>query len=104
MNAFCLLSIHQLAGVLAAQSTEQKKMFEGLLWMGATILALVFAGALVAYFRKRAVSHGEGEGPDFTLDELRRLKEAGSLTPAEYEALKKRAISEFAQDEPKKPR
>ncbi len=104
MNAFCLLSIHQLAGVLAAQSTEQKKMFEGLLWMGATILALVFAGALVAYFRKRVASHGEGEGPDFTLDELRRLKEAGNLTPAEYEALKKRSISEFAQDETGKQR
>ena len=104
MNAFCLLSIHQLAGVLAAQSTEQKKMFEGLLWMGATILALVFAGALVSYFRKRVASHGEGEGPDFTLDELRRLKETGSLTPAEYEALKKRAIAGCTQEETERPR
>ncbi|UCE58205.1 MAG: hypothetical protein JSU63_12270 [Phycisphaerales bacterium] len=98
MNAFSLFSIHGLATVLAAQSTEQKKVLEGLLWMGVIIVALVFAAALITYLRKRVVSQGDCEAPDFTLDQLRRLKEAGRLTPIEYETLKKRAIDGFNQD------
>ena len=75
-----------------AQSVEQAAMFEGTLWIGAIVLAVLVAVVLLFRFRRKVGSSDHRGRPDFTLEELRALRDRGNLTAAEYDAVKERVL------------
>ena len=75
-----------------AQSSEQAAALAGLLWIGAIVLAFLAVVVLLQRLRRRMNSSHSESGADFTLDELRRLRDGGSLTAAEYEAIKRKSL------------
>ena len=75
-----------------ARSSEPIPAFEGLLWMGAIVLAFPLAFALVHHFGKRLDASRGDVRADFTLDQLRRLRDKGSLSEPEYDAIKRESL------------
>lgn len=75
-----------------AQSSEQIAAFEGLLRVGAIVLASLLAVALVHHISKRLDASRRDIRADFTLDQFRRLRDKGSLSAAEYDAIKRESL------------
>ena len=75
--------------MLAAGSpTGGSAAFSGLMWLGCIVLLSLLAVIIVVSARRRAKASGECTVPPFTLDDLRRMREAGDVTVSEFEALK----------------
>jgi hypothetical protein len=80
---------------IASVAADQAAVGEGLLWMMVVLFLTVLVVAVLGYFRKRFRAPKEAGGSGFTLEELRRLRDFGSVTESEYEALKRNAIKEL---------
>jgi hypothetical protein len=79
--------------VLAAARSrlDQAAVFEGLLWLGALLLTVGGAAVVASWLRRRVrASSLQGEA-SFSLDQLRRLRDQGTITKAEYETLLRQA-------------
>ena len=84
-----------LGGTAAlGQAGRQEAAIECLMWMGAIIMALLMAVVVVLFIRKRLRAARQPGGPDFSLEQLRRLRDQGSLTDEEYEAIKQKSIAQ----------
>jgi len=77
---------------MLSQAVRQGAVFDGLLWMGIVLGAVALAAWTLLAIRKRFQSLGNNEPADFSLDQLRELRDRGELTLAEYEALRQNAI------------
>jgi len=75
----------------AALRSGQAAAFDGLLWFGALLLA-VGGAAVVASWLRRCIRAPSSPGePSFSIDQLRRLRDQGTITKAEYEKLLRQA-------------
>ena len=71
----------------AAARLDQAALFDGLLWSGALLLAVGGAAVVASWLRRRMrAAYFPGE-PSFALDQLRRLRDQGTITRAKYETL-----------------
>ncbi len=77
---------------LIAQSTRREQTLEGFLWLAAVVLVGTALLAIIAYVKRRRDAVSGRHAPPFTLDELRRMRDAGKLSPEEYETLKRRLL------------
>ncbi len=80
-----------------SDAQKQEQLWNSLLWFGGVVLVLI-VGLLIAWRigRKfKADALGSTGGAFFDLEELRRLHEEGKITPAEYDALKRRAVDDL---------
>jgi hypothetical protein len=74
------------------QPSQRPKAFEGLLWIGAIVLAFLLVVVLLQYVRTRLDASRRYARADFTLQELRRLRENGHLTETEFGTLKRKTL------------
>ena len=79
-----------MVGVMIGQTSREG--MGGELWFGVAMLGVgVMAVVVIAFYARRWWIGGEEEGkdgPEFTLEELRRLREEGQLTQEEFERMK----------------
>lgn len=77
---------------ILAESDAQAEAFEAILLMAALVLIFAIATVIVVYLRKRMrPSRVETDG-GFSLADLRRLRNSGELTIAEYETLRNKLL------------
>ncbi len=77
---------------LIAQTVRQQRTLEGFLWLAAVVIVGTTLLALLAFLkRKRDAVSGRRALP-FTVNELRKLRDGGKISPEEYEALKRRVL------------
>ena len=74
------------------------------LWF-ASFLALVLAGGFVLYVLRKRVRETplEGRRPVFSLEELRRLRDRGELSPTEYESLREHVVAQLRETDAPPP-
>ncbi len=78
--------------VLGAQLGEQTALFQSVMLFGGLLLALMLAAAFLLYLRRRLRGRGPADAGVLSLDVLRRLRENGMLTVAEYEQLRAKTV------------
>ena len=78
--------------LLVAAQPSDRAVLEGLTWFAGVVVTTLLAAVVVAYLMRRFRTRDETWTPRFTLEELRRLKERGDLTDAEYHALRQRTL------------
>jgi len=66
--------------------------FSGLLWIGGILLLTLMTVVVALYLRRQLRSSREDAGPPFTLEDLRRMRDAGEVTPDEFDVLKRSVI------------
>lgn len=77
---------------MLAGAREQVAIFEGLLWLGVIVVAMMVAFTVAVFVRKRTKAAAR-HPPEFTLEQLRDLRDRGELTIPQYEALKQRVLN-----------
>lgn len=79
--------------MLAAAATRvgQAAVFDGLLWFGALLLAVGGAAVVASWVRRRMRASSLPGEPSFSISQLRRLRDQGTITKAEYERLLRQA-------------
>ena len=81
------------AGVGAAgPPSYETATFEGLLWLGAVVVVISFMAVVWLYVRRRTRKPGQSAEPPFTLEDLRRLCDQGTVSIAEYETLRDKML------------
>ena len=81
------------AGVGAAgPPSYEAATFEGLLWLGALIVVVSSVAVVWLYLRRRTRRPGHSAEPPFTLEDLRRLCDQGTVSIAEYETLRDKIL------------
>jgi len=87
-----------------AQATSRKDeaVFNWFLLFAGLIVAVLIAGVAIQLIRRRLLasqeSTGAGQHDVLGLEELRRLRDEGEITIAEYETLRARAIEALRGD------
>lgn len=67
-----------------------------ILWVGlGLILAAVFFGALIIWWRRRSMADEPTSTEVWTLDDLRRMRADGSLSEDEYQRLRETLIAAY---------
>jgi hypothetical protein len=84
--------------LVAAGRADQAAAFESILWFSGLLLVLALAVLVVARIRKRFIRPDDSAGLGLTLDDLRRQRDQGRLTDAEYETLKAAVIDAMRDD------
>lgn len=82
-------------GVALAWATgvaDSSAAFSGFLWLGTVVLSIMALVVVLATLRRRFRDATVGTMPPFSLADLRRLKEAGTVSAEEYDALRHSAI------------
>ena len=79
----------------AAPSARQAGMLEAVLWMGVVILGLLLAVGVIAACRRHMLGSPRRGGGGMSLEQIRRWKDDGTVTAAEYEALRRRAVADL---------
>lgn len=78
--------------ILAVGVDGQTAVFQSLLLFGAVLMATLIAVVVLLFVRQR-IRGREREGTDMlSLDQLRRLRDRGELTIAEYDTLREHTI------------
>jgi hypothetical protein len=81
------------AGVgTAAPPSYEAATFEGLLWLGALLVVVSSVAVVLVYLRRRTRRPGQPTEPSFTLEDLRRLRDEGTVSTTEYEALRDKMV------------
>ena len=79
---------------LGASSTDS--VIQVLIWGGVLLLAVIVLFGAVWYYRRRWLTRSElTGGTPWTLDDLRRMHEAGQITEEEYRALRATLVAAF---------
>lgn len=65
---------------------------DALLWTAIATVAMVAAMLLLAAYRRRMHRAESAPRPVFTLAEIKRLRDTGGITIAEYEALRAKVL------------
>lgn len=63
-----------------------------LLWLGALIVVVVVAGLVILAIRRRTLGGNDGASPASLMEEMRRLRDSGQMTPEEFEATKRKLV------------
>ena len=74
---------------------------ESLLWFGALVGIILSAIVVLLWLRKRLQNADPGATLGLTLDDLRRQRERGMLTPQEYQRLKAVVLRAAMGDRPR---
>ncbi len=69
-------------------------VIEGFAWLGLILAVVVACAVAVRYIKGRIRSTMEESTLVFNLEDLRRLRDNGDLTLAEYETLRRRLVDE----------
>jgi len=77
-----------LQGKLTSSADAQSAVFASLLWFGALVTVLLLAFLVVLWTRRHCRWVEIGPVAGFDLADLRRQRDQGILTDAEYEALR----------------
>lgn len=80
-------SSHEVVLAWAAGPIDSPAAFSSFLWLGVVVLSVLTLVVLLLSLRRRFRNATAGAVPPFSLAELRRMKEAGTVSPAEYETL-----------------
>ena len=88
------LTVARIA-IMTSTTSPEEAAFSGLLWLGGILLLIVTAVAVAIYMRRGIRSSGQDGEPPFTLEDLRRMRDAGEVTQTEFDALKRRIIDGF---------
>ena len=86
-----------LSPSVLGQPSGRAATFEGLLWIGAIVLAFLLIVVVLHHVHKKMDASGKSGRADFTLQELRRLRDDGRLTEAEYEVLKRTTLDGYGK-------
>ena len=79
---------------LGASSTDS--VIQVLIWGGVLLLAVIVLFGAVWYYRRRWLTRSElTGGTPWTLDDLRRMREAGDITEEEYRALRAALVAAY---------
>ena len=79
---------------LGASTTDS--VIQVLIWGGVLLLAAIVLFGVVWYYRRRWLARGKSTGgTPWTLDDLRRMREAGDITEEEYRALRAALVAAF---------
>jgi len=79
---------------LGASTTDS--VIQVLIWGGVLLLAAIVLFGVVWYYRRRWLTRSElTGGTPWTLDDLRRMREAGHITEEEYRALRAALVAAF---------
>lgn len=97
-NAYSGWSVGDVHAIAAADSSDQATAFESVLWFGGLVVVLMLSALVIAYLRKWFARPDRVPGIGLTLEDLRRQRDRGRLTIAEYETLKA-ALLEAMQGE-----
>ncbi len=81
-------------GGTLTQSAADGVLFDGVFWLGVIVITALLGAVMLGYLKNRVRTFGQAQGVDFTLEDLRRLRDGGALTTAEYEKLKRRLVSD----------
>lgn len=68
---------------------------QAFLWLVVLLAVVVAAAVCVGWMRRRWRPRDEFRRPEFTLDELRRMRDEGRLTAAEYDRLRERMATKL---------
>jgi len=83
-----------MADAQVAEISQQ--VVEILLWGALLLVAVIVLFGGVWYYRRRWLNPEEtGPRQPWTLDDLRQMKQAGQITPEEYQALRETLIAAF---------
>lgn len=74
------------------QSSRGVSAQRGILWFFLVVAALALAAVVIAFSRRRMRRVDEPVVSEFSLDQLRELRDRGELTIQEYEALRCRTM------------
>ena len=86
--------------VLAANNS----VVPALALLGGLIVVIVLAGLGVLYLRRNVLGKGASAAAEEGLfDELRRMRDAGTLSREEYERAKRRMVAKVSGAEPTRP-
>jgi hypothetical protein len=78
-----------------AQAGQSQAVGEILLWVGVLVAALVVLGIVLVALRKRLLA--PVRAPEAGMfDQLRRMREEGSITSEEYDAIRQRMVARVA--------
>jgi len=77
-----------------AQSAQYSQAFEGVLWLGAVVAAVILATLIARIVWRKLNPTNRTDSAAFTLEDLRRLRETGDLTGPEYETLRSKLLSD----------
>ena len=78
-------------------SSAESAAFEGILWLGGIVFAILAAVLIVRYWLRRVYNPWQDNRPSFTLQELRCLRDQGEISEVEYETLKQRVVESAAR-------
>ena len=80
----------------ALGTATMDSVLQVLIWGGVLLLAVIVLFGVVWYYRRRWLTLGEPtRGTPWTLDDLRRMREAGQITEEEYRALRATLVAAF---------
>ncbi|MBI4718209.1 MAG: hypothetical protein HY763_10420 [Planctomycetes bacterium] len=68
---------------------------QAFLWLVVLLAVVLAAVVCVSLMRRRLRSRNDAGHPEFTLDELRRFRDEGRLTTAEYDRLRERMAAKL---------
>lgn len=98
MSLFALLLslLHRLALVLAAPAQPRGfgTQFATILWLlGTIVAAAVLLGVIAWWFRRRLAQQASEAPIGLTMNDLRRMRDAGDLTDEEFEAARQTLLA-----------
>lgn len=74
------------------QSSRGVSAQRGILWFLLVVAALALVAVVIAFLRRRMRRVDEAVASEFSLEQLRELRDRGELTIQEYEALRRRTM------------
>ena len=77
---------------MLADARAQAALSEGWLWLGGILIAVLVGVVIVAFIRRRVRIASRMREPEFSLEQLRDLRDRGDLTKPQYEALRQRIV------------
>jgi len=78
--------------VLGAQLDGRAEVFQSLALFGGLLLVLMLAAVILLYLRRQLRKNQPDDAALMSLDDLRRLRDDGTLSAGEYERLRSRTI------------
>ncbi len=91
------MGVYGSCPILAATWAHQARVLEGVIWMGLLILLIIVGVGVAACVRQRAKASQRHRREAFTLEELRRLRNRGTVTPDEHDTLRNRIVIDLQQ-------
>ncbi len=81
-----------LVSVVLAQRGGRAAIVGGMVWLGIFLVVVIAAAWLLTILWRRFITSDNTGKPDFTLEQLRQLRDNGELTEQQYEVLKEKVI------------